>query len=235
MSRKNYVLVVHNNREKLEDRSEEVNLFDQKILKNTAELVSNLKDTLRTHKDMMAIAAPQIGVKSRIFCVKFAEGEIMTFVNPIITKIEGKYLSIESCAGLDNKEFMVQRPERLLLGYQTPTGEFKSDVEFKSPASGVIDQMIDLLDGILFFKYEQEGIEIDEDYYKATPEEKEGLHTWYKEEYLPQRQAILKALEKDPEIKKMTDAVDFMTKLANKEIEIAPVTVDKTKLKNKND
>lgn len=230
MSQKKYLLKIETNREKLSDRSEEVDLSDKEVLDNISHLVADIKDTLRVHDNMIALSAPQIGSKVRVFCVKFADNDIRTFVNPIITKIEGKYLSIEPCVTLDNKEFMVQRPERILLGYQTPTGQFKSDIEFKSPVSGIIDQMIDTLDGILFFKYEQQGIEIDDEYYKASPEEKEELHKWYKEEYLPRKLDELKALEDDPEIKKMTDAVSFMTKLANNEISLSKVTVNKDKL-----
>lgn len=230
MSQKKYLLKIETNREKLSDRSEEVDLSDKEVLDNISHLVADIKDTLRVHDNMIALSAPQLGSKVRVFCVKFADNDIRTFVNPIITKIEGKYLSIEPCVTLDNKEFMVQRPERILLGYQTPTGQFKSDIEFKSPVSGIIDQMIDTLDGILFFKYEQQGIEIDDEYYKASPEEKEELHKWYKEEYLPRKLDELKALEDDPEIKKMTDAVSFMTKLANNEISLSKVTVNKDKL-----
>lgn len=230
MSQKKYLLKIETNREKLSDRSEEVDLSNKEVLDNISHLVADIKDTLRVHDNMMALSAPQIGSKVRVFCIKFADNDIRTFVNPIITKIEGKYLSIEPCVTLDNKEFMVQRPERILLGYQTPTGQFKSDIEFKSPVSGIIDQMIDTLDGILFFKYEQQGIEIDDEYYKASPEEKEELHKWYKEEYLPRKLDELKALEDDPEIKKMTDAVSFMTKLANNEISLSKVTVNKDKL-----
>lgn len=230
MSQKKYLLKIETNREKLSDRSEEVDLSNKEVLDNISHLVADIKDTLRVHDNMIALSAPQLGSKVRVFCVKFADNDIRTFVNPIITKIEGKYLSIEPCVTLDNKEFMVQRPERILLGYQTPTGQFKSDIEFKSPVSGIIDQMIDTLDGILFFKYEQQGIEIDDEYYKASPEEKEELHKWYKEEYLPRKLDELKALEDDPEIKKMTDAVSFMTKLANNEISLSKVTVNKDKL-----
>lgn len=230
MSQKKYLLKIETNREKLSDRSEEVDLSDKEVLDNISHLVADIKDTLRVHDNMIALSAPQLGSKVRVFCVKFADNDIRTFVNPIITKIEGKYLSIEPCVTLDNKEFMVQRPERILLGYQTPTGQFKSDIEFKSPVSGIIDQMIDTLDGILFFKYEQQGIEIDDEYYKASPEEKEELHKWYKEEYLPRKLDELKALGDDPEIKKMTDAVSFMTKLANNEISLSEVTVNKDKL-----
>ena len=230
MSQKKYLLKIETNREKLSDRSEEVDLSNKEVLDNISHLVADIKDTLRVHDNMIALSAPQLGSKVRVFCIKFADNDIRTFVNPIITKIEGKYLSIEPCVTLDNKEFMVQRPERILLGYQTPTGQFKSDIEFKSPVSGIIDQMIDTLDGILFFKYEQQGIEIDDEYYKASPEEKEELHKWYKEEYLPRKLDELKALGDDPEIKKMTDAVSFMTKLANNEISLSKVTVNKDKL-----
>lgn len=231
MGRKNYILKIQTDREKLTDRSEEVDLFNKETLDSVSHLVADLKDTLRVHKDMIALSAPQLGSKSRIFCIKFSDGDIMTFVNPIITKIEGKYLSIENCASLDNKEFMVQRPERILLGYQTPTGKFQSDMEFKSPVSGVIDQMIDMLDGILVFKYEQQGIEIDDEYYKASPEDKEELHKWYREEYLPKKLEELKEYEKDPQVKNMTDAVAFMTKLANKEVELSPITIKKEDIK----
>lgn len=220
MARAKAILKIITDVELLSERCDEVNVFLRK--KDLTRTIKELKATLKANKDLMALAGPQLGYKDRVFCIKFADGEIKTFINPIITKIQGRKLTIENNPSIPGKEFMVQRPERILLGYQNIDGTVESDLEFKYPVSAVFDQMIDILDGILLFKYEQQGLEIDDDYYKASEEEKDEVNKWYVETYLPAKIKEIEDIAKDDkDIKQAQDAIAFLTKLANKEVELA--------------
>mgnify|MGYP003300049062 CR=1 FL=1 len=202
-------------------------------------IINDLKDTLKADKKLMALAAPQIGYEERIFCVKFADGSIKAYINPIITKvkelekkgigrpstyasiitkIQDYVLNIESSPSLPEKEYMVRRPNRILLGYQEVDGHVKSDIEFKYPVSAIIDQMIDVLDGTLFFNYDCFGVEIDDKYYKASQEDKDELHKYYEEVYYPAKLKELQAIAaEDKDITKFQEYVGLLTRIAKGE------------------
>ena len=46
--------------------------------KDLTRTIKELKATLKANKDLMALAGPQLGYKDRVFCIKFADGEIKT-------------------------------------------------------------------------------------------------------------------------------------------------------------
>lgn len=219
---RNYVLAISKDLEKLSKRTNETNVvvnYDK-----CRKIIKDLKDTLKADKKLMALAAPQIGYEERIFCVKFADGTIKAYINPIITKIQGYVLNIESSPSLPEKEYMVRRPNRILLGYQEVDGHVKSDIEFKYPVSAIIDQMIDVLDGTLFFNYESLGVLIDDKYYKASQEDKDELHKYYEEVYYPAKKKELEAIAaNDPDISKFQDYVKFLTKIAKGEVSYANI------------
>lgn len=215
MARK-YVLAISKDLDKLSQRTNETNVvIDYGKCKK---IINDLKDTLKADKKLMALAAPQIGYEERIFCVKFADGSIKAYINPIITKIQDYVLNIESSPSLPEKEYMVRRPNRILLGYQEVDGHVKSDIEFKYPVSAIIDQMIDVLDGTLFFNYDCFGVEIDDKYYKASQEDKDELHKYYEEVYYPAKLKELQAIAaEDKDITKFQEYVGLLTRIAKGE------------------
>lgn len=207
----------------IKDAEKLVSLSTTYTISNPAEItsiVSDLKETLRANKDLMALSAPQIGRQARIFCIRFSDGDIRAFVNPMITKIQGKCLMIEN---LNDSQVMIQRPDRILATYQSVTGKVEADVSLKNPIASIFEQMVDILDGILFFKYEMFGLPIDENYYKAPQEQKDELHKWYLETYVPGKyEELNKVAENDEEIKKTRDAIKFMSSVINGETEVVP-------------
>lgn len=220
----NYVLRIIKEKERLQDRAEEINVFENQ--KRVTKIVNDIKDTLRANKDLMALSAPQLGVDARIFCIRFSDGEIRTFINPMITKIQGKCLMIEKALDSD-EEYLMQRPERILVGYQTPTGKAETDISFKNPLSAIFEQMMDIIDGVIFFKREIFGLPIDNKYYKAPQEQKDELHNWYFNTYVPGRLNDLKRVaDGDEEISKFTDAIKFLTSVINGETELVPEKED---------
>lgn len=210
--------------EKLSERCDEINVFENQ--EHVSHVINDLKATLKDNDGLIALAAPQIGFRDRIFCIRFSDGEIKAFVNPIITKIQGKFLMIEKDI-CDDREYMVQRPERVLVGYQTPLGKVEADKAFNNPLSAIFEYMIDVLDGTAHFKHSAIGLPIDSAYYKAPQEQKDELHDWYLSIYLPKKvDELQKIAEGDDDIKKTQKAIDFMTSVLECKTELVPEDKD---------
>ena len=220
MSKKNYVLALVKDEAKLSARCDEINVAENQ--EQVRSIVAKLKDTMIANKDLVSLAAPQLGYPYRIFCIRFADEDIKAFINPMTTKIEGKSLSIEQFNTRPDKEYLVQRSERVMAGYQMPSGQY-NELSLKHPLSSLFEQMIDVLDGTLFFKYDYLGLPIDKDYYKAPQEEKDELHKWYIETYIPER---LKALEEyagnDEDITALQKQIKYFKSIIEGETEIVP-------------
>lgn len=230
MSKKNYVLKIVDNPEKLSTRCDEIDI--SKNLSQVKKIVKELKDTILANKDMVALSAPQLGYPYRIFCIRFADENVTAFVNPMVTKIEGKSLNIENINCLPDAEFMLQRSQRVMAGYQMPNGQY-NELSLRYPVSAVFEQMLDIIDGTLFFKYETIALPIDKDYYKASPEEKEELHKWYFDTYLPEKLKLIQAeADKDEDIKKLQDQIKYFTSIIEGKTEIVPVYGEEVDLEN---
>lgn len=220
MSRKKYVLALVKDIDKLSTRCDEIDVIENQA--DVRRIVSELKDTMKANKEMFAISAPQLGYSYRIFCIRFSDEDIQTFINPMVTKIEGKSLMVESTDSLPGKEFMIQRSQRLMAGYQKVNGQY-NELSLKHPVSALFEKMIDMIDGTLFFKYETIGLPIDKDYYKASKEEKEELHKWYFDTFLPTRLESLKNVaENDEDIKKLQEQIKYFKSVIEGETEIVP-------------
>lgn len=216
----NYVLKIVRDADKLNEYCDEYDVINNP--KGAISIINDLKDTIKANKDLMALAAPQIGINARIFCIRFSNGEIKSFINPMITKFQGRFRMIEKDVCSD-KEYMIQRPVRILVDYQTPTGKAEVDVSLENPVSAIFEQMVDILNGTLGFKYEFLGIEINDDYYAAPQEQKDELNDWYVNEYVPSKLKELNEIaEKDEDIKSTRDAIAFMTSVINGETEVVP-------------
>ena len=224
MAKKDYVLVIVTDESKLSDRADEINVAENQA--QVRNIVSKLKETMIANKDLVALAAPQLGYPYRIFCIRFADENIQAFINPMPVKIEGKSLSIEQTKSRPGKEYMVQRPDRLMAGYQLPSGQY-NELSLSHPLSSLFEQMLDLLDGKLFFKYDVLGLPIDKDYYKASEEEKAELHKWYLETFIPERLKALEAYaENDEEVKAIQNQIKYYRSVIEGETEVVPVTAD---------
>lgn len=213
-----FVISVVRDADRLSKRSDEINV--QGNPKAIASVVADLKDTLKAHPGMMALSAPQIGVNARVFCIRFSNNEIKTYVNPMITKVQGKCLMIERDVCSED-EYLVQRPDRALVTYQSPSGVVSSDVLLKNPVAALFEQMTDILDGTLGLKYEWFGLKVGSDYYEASDDERKELHEWFLNTYVPSR---LKEGERetdgDDEMRKYMDAMRFTISVLEGKTEI---------------
>ena len=129
------------------------------LSEKTQEVITNLIDSMRD-KELVGMAAPQIGENVRIFVSEVRETKyrktgtdsLRVFINPIITKVSDKKSEgYEGCGSVASAEFFgpVTRPEEIAVTAYNEDGE-----EFEHTASGllarVIQHEIDHLDGILF-------------------------------------------------------------------------------------
>ena len=212
-----YTLKIITDLEKLHERVDEINLVDeQKVAKR---IVKELKDTLKANKDLVALAAPQLGYNYRIFCIKFADNKIQAFINPMISKTEGLHLTREACPSITAKEFIVPRYDRIITIYQELPLKNQSN-KFEGPAAEVFQQMINMLDGILINDF---GLEVFPEFDKASKEEQDEVINWYIDQLKATNENFQQEIENDKELKQFKDATDFMTKVALGEITIEPV------------
>lgn len=110
-------------------------------------IIKELKEVLEANKDILALAAPQIGINKRIFCIRFGD-EIKSFINPIITKKLKYTLSFETFSSMPGKEILISRPSEIFAVYHTEDFKYE-DNKMLDTAAKVFDQQIQLLDGIL--------------------------------------------------------------------------------------
>jgi len=206
-------------KEVLSVRADEINMLkNKKNYKLVTTIVGRLKDVLRTNKDIVALSAPQIGYPYRIFCVKFSDDEIRGFVNPLIYKYSPEiHLSREIQLGHNsNVEYIVPRFNEIEMSFQTPVGNLQSNM-FTEVVGEVMQQMDDLLNGVLLEDY---GLEVIEGFDEASQEEREEIIKMYLEHLQKQKDDLQKVIEEDKENAKINEAIEFMeqAKLGNIEV-----------------
>lgn len=190
-------------------RADEINMLkNKKNYKLVTTIIGRLKDVLRTNDNLIALSAPQIGYPYRIFCVKFSDEEIRGFVNPLIYKYSSEsHLSRETQIGHNsNVEYIVPRFNEIEMSFQTPIGNLQSNM-FTEAVGEVIQQMDDLLNGVMLEDY---GLEVIEGFDEASQEEKEEIIKMYLEHLQEQDKALQKEIDEDAEHAKINEAIEFM-------------------------
>lgn len=89
------------------------------------QIVRDLKDTLRATENAVGLAAIQIGYNKRVFVINF-NGDIRTFINPMISRYSKPTWSIEGCLSIPGKRFAVLSFDEIEVFYQTMLGKNKS-------------------------------------------------------------------------------------------------------------
>ncbi len=236
-----YVLKTIKDKDVLRDRADEIVLVfnDRPRIKG---IINDLKETIKCNPSLVALAAPQLGHKERIFVIKFANGDVRAFINPAIIRSEGMHLSREVAIGIDDKEYLVPRCDEIYATYQTPDmiGDRCDMNKFSGPVAEVFQQMNDLLNGVLL---EDIGLELLDGWDEASPEEREEIIAMYLDSLKSIQTKIQEKIDSNPESKEMSKAIEFMTKLQLGEIETVPLTeeekkkveeVEKAKAQNEN-
>ena len=211
--------------EKLSERCDEVDA--KKKNTDIQSIVVDLKATMRANPDITGLSAIQIGYDKRVVVINF-NGDLRTFVNPIITASQGMQLSKEKCHSIPGKEFIRLRNSKITVMYQTPLGKVES-VELMGLAAIVMQHQIDHLDGLLLSDV---GLEIDEDFEKASEDEQSEVIQWYLDSLDVKEKEIELAIETDEDAKRMRDAVRFIQSVNSGEtkLEEIPWTEEQIKI-----
>lgn len=176
--------------------------------------ILDLKETIREH-NLSGLSAPQIGIDKRIIVINF-NGDLRTFVNPIITDMKGFELAKETCSSIPGKKFIRPRNNQIAIAYQTPLGKMESR-KLVGLAAIVCQHEIDHLDGILLPDI---GLEIDDNFENASEDERFEVVNAYLESLDIKTKEIKEEIENNPELKQMNDAIDFMTAVAKGEVKV---------------
>lgn len=198
--------------EKLQERCDEINVGKENGYMR--KIISDLKSTMR-EKDFASLSAPQIGYDKRIFCINF-DGDIKSFINPIITQASGLSLVRESCPSLPDRKFLRPRNTRINVMYQTPLQKPESRV-LTGMAAFVFQHELDHLDGILLSDV---SMELGDGYDELSEEDKTALINEYKDSLDIKLDEINEAIEKDEYAKRLSTSIDYMTAVEKGEVEL---------------
>ena len=212
-----YVKEIITDYEKLSVRCEEFDLTKQN--KDAQEIILSLKNTIRHHGNTSGLSAIQLGYNKRIICLNF-DGNIRTFINPIITNVKGFELSRETCHSDPEKTYIRPRNSTIDVTYQTPLGKIES-VELVGMAARVMQHHIDHLDGILL---KDIGLEIDSEFDNATEEERQEVINFYLDSLDIAKDSIQTEIENDEEAKQISEAVRFMESVRKGETTLEPIS-----------
>jgi peptide deformylase len=181
------------------------------------EIINKIKEVMEANQDILALAAPQIGINKRIFCLRFND-QIKTFINPIITKKKGIKIVVETCASMPGKEIVIGRPDEVTVVYYNDKFDYE-DNKLVGVAASLFDQQAQILDGVLPSEL---GLvsDIEEDG-KIEESDLAEIIPFYKDTFLPTRLASLKTvIEADEEAEKDYKQLKFTEGVINGRIAV---------------
>ena len=137
--------------QRLKQISNSVESFDETLLA----LVQDLEETMGSGPGAVGIAAPQIGVISRVVIVdvsskkKIKNHGHLVLVNPEITEWQGLAVGREGCLSVPDYTGNVVRAEQIKLSAFDPAGNPLS-FEMEGFEARAVQHEMDHLDGLLF-------------------------------------------------------------------------------------
>lgn len=201
---------------KLSERAVELDTKNQPELRK--EVVKALKDTMRKY-NIKSLSAPAIGYNVRIFCIDMGI-EIKTFINPMpIEYGKDVQTAIETCTSIPGKRFIRFRPNTVRVAYQRPTGALE-EKEFKGWVAVVVQHELEHLEGIVLSDF---GLEIDDNWETLPNEDKDEILKDYMDELDLLTEEINKEIIENPDLKELSDGIDFMTKVASGEVKLEKI------------
>lgn len=179
------------------------------------EIVLSLKKTMRD-KNLTSLTAPQIGYKKRVFCIRFGDDDIRTFINPMIENNSNLHMSREKCSSIPDKEFIRPRFGKIKVYYTTPMSKIQSTI-IAGRSADVFQHCMDHLDGTLLCDI---GLEIDNLWDEATDEERDEVLKAYLDALDIRQKQLTEEIESDEELKQINDAVKFIGSVGSGETKI---------------
>jgi peptide deformylase len=120
------------------------------------QLAAELLDTMRASPACVGIAAPQIGVSERAFCLDVSGHKraktnhgLVVMINPSIVDRHGRDVMREGCMSLPDLTANVGRAERIVVEGMSPGGD-AIRIEAEGFEARAFQHEIDHLDGLLF-------------------------------------------------------------------------------------
>lgn len=147
------------------------------VTRRIEKLIQDLKDTLNAHPEGIGLAAPQIGVNSRVMVVRLGGGQEegepgppRPLVNPEIVEAGDDRRDFDGCLSLPGLYGETVRPHTLRVTGLDESGDLFDEV-FEGFDAVVVHHEIDHLDGVLFI----DRIERPEDLYHVRENEEGEL------------------------------------------------------------
>jgi peptide deformylase len=120
------------------------------------QLAADLLDTMRASPACVGIAAPQIGVSARAFCLDVSHHKraktnhgLVVMINPSIVERAGRDVMREGCMSLPDLTANVGRAERVTVEGLSPNGDALL-IEAEGFEARAFQHEIDHLEGVLF-------------------------------------------------------------------------------------
>lgn len=177
-------------------------------------IINSIKEAMEADKTILALSAPQIGIDSRIFCIRFND-TIKTFINPIVTKKANYVVKPETFISMPGKEILITRPEELTVVYYTDEFKYEEN-KLLGAAARLFDQHCQLLDGVLPSELGLvSDVETDGSLADLSEEEIAQVIEMYKQFIKAKTAGLQKQIEEDEEVKKQYNALKFTEKVIN--------------------
>lgn len=177
-------------------------------------IINSIKEAMEADKTILALSAPQIGIDSRIFCIRFND-TIKTFINPIVTKKSNYVVKPETFISMPGKEILITRPEELMVVYYTDEFKYEEN-KLLGAAARLFDQHCQLLDGVLPSDLGLvSDVEADGSLADLSEEEIAQVIEIYKQFIKTKTAGLQKQIEEDEEVKKQYNALKFTEKVIN--------------------
>ncbi|HLW18051.1 MAG TPA: peptide deformylase [Actinomycetota bacterium] len=122
----------------------------------TTQLCADLVDTMRASPACVGVAAPQIGVGARAFCMDVTGHRkarscngLVVLINPEIVSRDGTEVAREGCMSLPDFTGNVRRAQAITVRGTTPDGT-QQEITADAFEARALQHEIDHLDGLLF-------------------------------------------------------------------------------------
>lgn len=178
------------------------------------ETILKMKEAVRENK-LVGLTAPQVGVDMRIVVLNF-DGDVRTFINPVVSNRKGIELSREVCE-IDGKEYIVPRNNDIDIYYTTPLGQIEHR-QLLGMAAKVMLHQLDILDGISASDF---GLEVMEGFDEASDEDKDKIIKMYLDSLDLLGKQVEEELKNDEDAQQIKNAVNFITKVRKGEVQIS--------------
>lgn len=113
------------------------------------QLLDDMADTLHDSGGV-GLAAPQVGVLRRICIIEVEPGELIEFINPVITEKKGSQQEIEGCLSAPGKWGYTKRPAKVTVKALDRNGE-EFSLEAEELLARAVCHETDHLEGVLFY------------------------------------------------------------------------------------